>query len=126
MIYGRGSGVSVRPLMLAALQMLIGGLILTIWGVMVGELGRVAWTLTGMGGLLYLTIFGSCIAYGSYIWLIHQTTPARLATIAYVNPAIATLLGWWILDEALEGTQLAGMGIIILGVALVAIYGRAR
>jgi drug/metabolite transporter (DMT)-like permease len=86
----------------------------------------VRWTLAGIAGGLYLTIFGSLIAYGSYIWLIHQTTPARLATIAYVNPAIATILGWWVLDEVLTGTQLAGMAVIIVGVAMVAVYGRAE
>ncbi len=124
MIYGRAADISVRPLMLAALQMLIGGLMLTLWGVLDGQTARVNWTAAGVGGLLYLTIFGSCIAYGSYIWLIRQTTPARLATIAYVNPAIATILGWWLLGEALRGMQLAGMAVIIAGVALVAIYGR--
>lgn len=125
MIYGRNSGVAVRPLMLAALQMLVGGLVLVIIGVLAGETDRVAWTMAGLGGLLYLTVFGSCVAYGSYIWLIHQTTPARLATIAYVNPAIATILGWWLLGEALDGIQLAGMAVIIVGVAMVAVFGRA-
>jgi drug/metabolite transporter (DMT)-like permease len=126
MIYGRNSGISVRPLMLAALQMLVGGLVLTVIGLMAGEPHTARWTLAGIGGMLYLTIFGSCIAYGSYIWLIHQTTPARLSTIAYVNPAIATALGWWVLDEALTGVQLAGMAVTIAGVAMVAVYGRAR
>ncbi len=126
MIYGRNAGVAVRPLMLAGLQMLIGGGILTLLGVLSGELDVVRWTLVGIGGVLYLTVFGSLIAYGSYIWLIHQTTPARLATIAYVNPAIATVLGWWVLDEVLTGIQLAGMAVIIVGVAMVAVYGRAE
>ena len=125
MIYGRGAGVEVRPLMLAATQMLLGGVILTLWGVAVGELGRVRWTVVGVGGLLYLTVFGSCLAYGTYIWLIHQTTPARLATIAYVNPMVATVFGWWILGEALTGLQIAGMAIIIIGVAMVAAFGSA-
>jgi drug/metabolite transporter (DMT)-like permease len=88
-----------------------------------GETGRVSWSVTGIGGLLYLTVFGSCLTYATYIWLIHQTTPARLATIAYVNPAVATVLGWWLLDEALDGLQIAGMVIIILGVAMVALFG---
>jgi drug/metabolite transporter (DMT)-like permease len=126
MIYGRAADISVQPLMLAALQMLVGGSVLTLWGVLDGQTAHVQWTMAGVGGLVYLTIFGSCIAYGSYIWLIRQTTPARLATIAYVNPAIATVLGWWLLGEALRGIQLAGMAIIIVGVALVAVYGRGR
>ena len=126
MIYGRSTGIEVRPLMLAAMQMLLGGVILVLWGLASGEAARVHWTVAGVGGLIYLTVFGSCIAYATYIWLIHQTTPARLATIAYVNPAVATILGWWLLDEALDRAQIAGMIVIILGVAMVAAFGTGR
>jgi drug/metabolite transporter (DMT)-like permease len=126
MIYGRSTGIEVRPLMLAAMQMLLGGVLLVLWGLASGEAERVHWTVAGVGGLMYLTVFGSCIAYSTYIWLIHQTTPARLATIAYVNPAVATILGWWLLDEALDWAQIAGMIIIILGVAMVAALGTGR
>lgn len=125
MIYGRSADIGVQPLMLAATQMLLGGILLALWGVAAGETSRVAWSLAGVGGLLYLTVFGSCLAYATYIWLIHQTTPARLSTIAYVNPAVATVLGWWILDEVLTDLQIAGMAIIILGVAMVAAFGSA-
>lgn len=123
MIYGRSAGTEVRPLMLAAMQMLLGGILLALWGLAAGEADRVNWSIAGVGGLLYLTVFGSCLAYATYIWLIHQATPARLATIAYVNPAVATALGWWLLDEALNTVQIAGMTVIILGVAMVAVFG---
>ena len=80
--------------------------------------------MPGIGGLAYLTLFGSCLAYGSYVWLIGKTTPARLGTIAYVNPVIAALLGWWILDETLTAAQIAGAAIIVAGVMLVSIRSR--
>jgi drug/metabolite transporter (DMT)-like permease len=121
----RNANVTVKPLMFAACQMLIGGTLLALIGLANGELARWTWTLPGIGGLLYLTVFGSCLAYATYMWLITQTTPARLGTIAYVNPAIATLLGWWILDEALTGMQLAGMTIILASVTWVTISARA-
>jgi drug/metabolite transporter (DMT)-like permease len=54
------------------------------------------------------------------MWLIHNTTPARLATVAYVNPVVATVLGWYVLDETLVGVQLAGMAVILAGVVIVA------
>ena len=84
-----------------------------------GEMHRLSWTPDGLGALAYLTVFGSCVAYATYFWLIQHTTPDKLSTIAYVNPAIATLLGWSLLDEALSGLQLAGMAIILTGVVLV-------
>jgi drug/metabolite transporter (DMT)-like permease len=36
-----------------------------------------------------------------------------------VNPTIATLLGWAVLDERLTGAQIAGMLIVLVAVALV-------
>lgn len=119
-IYGRNAGLKLPPLIFAGSQMVIGGAILTVWGLLAGEADRVQWTPSGLIGLAYLTIFGSCLAYGTYMWLIHHTTPARLATVAYVNPVVATVLGWWILDETLQGPQLLGMAIILIGVVTVA------
>lgn len=119
-IYGRYAQLGLPPLIFAGCQMLVGGSILAAIGVASGEPARVEWTVAGLAGLAYLTIFGSCLAYGTYMWLIHHTTPARLATIAYVNPVVATVLGWWILDETLAGVQLLGMAVILAGVVIVA------
>lgn len=118
-IYSRSRDVAVAPLMMAGWQMLGGGLVLLALGIAAGELETVTWSRRGIGALVYLTVFGSCLAYVTFIWLINQTTPDKLATIAYVNPAIATVLGWWWLDEALAGTQFVGMLIIILSVFVV-------
>jgi drug/metabolite transporter (DMT)-like permease len=93
-------------------------------GIANGELSRWTWTLAGIGGMLYLTVFGSCLAYATYMWLINHTTPARLGTIAYVNPAIATGLGWWVLGESLTPLQLGGMAVILGSVAWVSISAR--
>ena len=124
-MYSRNSTVTMKPLMFVACQMLIGGTILASIGIADGQLAQWTWTLAGIGGLLYLTVFGSCIAYATYMWLINQTTPARLGTISYVNPAIATVLGWWVLGESLTGLQFGGMAVILASVAWVTISARA-
>lgn len=124
-IYGRNARLRISPLMFAGAQMLAGGLALTAIGLASGEWQRIRWTPAGIGGFLYLTAFGSCIAYGTFIWLINNATPARLGTIAYINPAIATLLGWWILDETLDTMQIVGMIVILFGVVVIARYGRS-
>jgi drug/metabolite transporter (DMT)-like permease len=43
----------------------------------------------------------------------------RVGTFAYVNPAVATVLGWAVLGESLGALQIAGMVVVLLGVALV-------
>jgi drug/metabolite transporter (DMT)-like permease len=123
-MYSRNSTVTMKPLMFTACQMLIGGVVLLAVGLPTGEAVRWTWTLAGIGGLLYLTVFGSCIAYATYMWLIKHTTPARLGTVAYVNPAIATLLGWWVLDESLTRCSWRH-GIILASVAWVTVSARA-
>jgi drug/metabolite transporter (DMT)-like permease len=118
-IYARNHPLELPTIMLAALQMLVGGSIMLAVSLAAGEVGRITWNATGIATLAYLAIVGSCLAYATYFWLIRNTTPDRLGTIAYVNPAIATVLGWLLLDEALSGTQITGMVIILAGVLLV-------
>lgn len=118
-IYSRTYPAHMSPIMFAGLQMLLGGLMLIGYGLLAGELPRWQWTFNGIAAMLYLTIFGSCIAYGTYVWLIQHTTPARLGTIAYVNPVVAVLLGWLVLDESLQGPRLAGAVVILVGVTMI-------
>jgi hypothetical protein len=99
--YRRNIRVATDPLMFAAMQMLLGGVLLTAIGLAAGELAHWQWSLPGIGAMLYLTLFGSCIAYAFYVWLIDRITPARLGATAYIVPTIAVVLGWVFLDEVL-------------------------
>ncbi|MHB8424853.1 MAG: EamA family transporter [Gammaproteobacteria bacterium] len=118
-IYGRSFNVSVSPLMLSAMLLFTGGLLLIILGVAAGEPAGWHWSVRGMGALAYLTVFGSCLAYSTYVWLMNHTTPDKLSTTAYVNPAIALVLGWVVLGEKVSGARLVGMLVILVGVMLV-------
>jgi drug/metabolite transporter (DMT)-like permease len=51
--------------------------------------------------------------------LLKHTPADRVGTFAYVNPAIATVLGWAVLGERLNHAQIAGTLIVLVGVALV-------
>ncbi|MGH8283686.1 MAG: EamA family transporter, partial [Gammaproteobacteria bacterium] len=118
-IYGRSFRVSVSPLMLSAMLLFTGGLLLVILGIAIGEPAHWRWSVRGIGALVYLTIFGSCLAYSTYVWLINHTTPDKLGTTAYVNPAIALVLGWVVLGETVTKLRLFGMLVILVGVILV-------
>lgn len=118
-VYARRYPVSNSPLMTAALQMLIAGAVMTMMGFAMGEQHRLRWELHSVLALAYLILFGSCIAYAAYVWLVHQVTPALLGTYAYVNPVVAVLLGWLILDETLTGVQIIGTLIIFVAVLMV-------
>ncbi len=118
-VWSRRAPVSCPPVMTAALQMLIAGVVMTAAGLALGEAARWTPTPESLAALAYLVLFGSCLAYGAYQWLVHEVPPARLGTYAYVNPAVAVVLGWWLLDEHLNATQVLGTVIILVGVLLV-------
>ncbi len=123
-IFGRRNPQQCAPLMTAALQMLVAGVLMAGIGFASGEHERWRWTAQSTWAWAYLTVLGSCIAYGAYYWLVHNVTPALLGTYAYVNPAIAVLLGAWLGAEHLSATQLVGTGVILGGVIAVTLGQR--
>lgn len=123
-IYGRRNPLSCPPLVTATFQMLIAGVLMGLIGLAAGEGERWRWTSQSWAAWAYLTVFGSCIAYGAYYWLVHNVTPAVLGTYAYVNPAVAVLLGCWLGGESLNKLQVIGTGVILVGVVLVTLSQR--
>lgn len=125
-IYMKRARPITPPLMFAGWQSFIAGVILCLMGIAAGEPPRWVWTPSALAALAYLIVFGSCLAFAVYIWLVHEVSPAVLGTYAYVNPLVAVVLGWWLLDEALGDVQIAGMVITLLGVVLVTLPARRR
>jgi drug/metabolite transporter (DMT)-like permease len=118
-VYIRNVHSKLDLLSFSAVQMLLGGVMMTGVGLAMGEAGKWTWSKPGLIAMAYLTIASSCLAYTAFAWLAKNTTPAMVGTYSYVNPAIAAILGWWFLDEQLGGNQLIGMAIMFAGVALV-------
>jgi len=59
-------------LLLSGMLLFCGGAFLTMIGVAIGEPAHWHWSVSGIGALVYLTVFGSCVAYSAYVWLIHH------------------------------------------------------
>ena len=118
-VYIRNTHSKLDLLPFSAMQMLLGGLMMLVLGLGLGEASRWVWSKPGLLAMAYLTILSSCIAYTAFSWLARNTTPAMVGTYSYVNPAIAAVLGWWFLHEKLGPHQLAGMAVMFAGVALV-------
>jgi drug/metabolite transporter (DMT)-like permease len=102
-----------------SVMMLLGAVCLAIAGVVAGEPTEWRWSGAGVAAILYLALFGSALAYTSYTWLLKRAPADRVGTFAYVNPAIATVLGWAVLGEALTGIQIVGVLVILGAVVLV-------
>ncbi len=76
--------------------------------------------------LLYLTVFGSLVAFGAYIYLLAHARPALAMSYAYVNPPIAVLLGVFLGGESLQPLTFAAMGVILVGVLFISLRPKSR
>jgi drug/metabolite transporter (DMT)-like permease len=118
-IYMRNHSVEVDLFALIGLQMLLGGMWMALAGLAVGELPLWHWSAAGAGALAFLVIFSCCFAYTAYGWLARHATPAQVGTYSYVNPAIASVAGYALLDERLSMLQVAGAVVILAGVLMI-------
>ncbi|MBA3551878.1 MAG: EamA family transporter [Actinobacteria bacterium] len=111
-----------RPLVATAMEMLAGGSMLMMLGVLTGELSEVHLdriSLASALGLGYLIVFGSLIAFSAYIWLLGNASTSLVSTYAYVNPVVAVFLGWSVLDEPIGARTLIAAGLILAAVVLI-------
>ncbi|MDH6254440.1 drug/metabolite transporter (DMT)-like permease [Chryseobacterium sp. H1D6B] len=69
-------------------------------------------------GVLFLVFFGSIAAYISYIWLLSVKPAALVSTHTYINPIVTVLAGWIIANQTINGSQLYGLSVILIGVLL--------
>jgi drug/metabolite transporter (DMT)-like permease len=122
-LYYRSIDTELDSLMFMALQMCMGGLMLLAVGIANGDAAHWSPNTAGLMSLLYLTFFSSCLAYTAYGWLSLNAAPALIGTYGYVNPAVASFLGWQFLHEHLSAVQLVGMVVIIAGVSILTLPG---
>lgn len=118
-VYSKHRPIASNPLMAAAFQMVIAGVIFIGIGVLADEAGRFHFSAAGFGAMAYLIVFGSIVGYGSYIYSLAKLPAAKVSLFAYVNPVIAVVLGWLILDERFDLYVVASAFLVLFGVLLV-------
>ncbi len=116
-IWSRGRDLP-SPFMAAAGQMLCGGVMMMIIALITGERMDMP-TPKALGAFAYLVVFGSIIGFTAYIWLLHNVRPALAGSYAYVNPAIAVVLGAWLAGERASTAELGAMLVILAGVVVI-------
>jgi drug/metabolite transporter (DMT)-like permease len=118
-VRGKHTLGGVPPLMSSALQMLCGGLVVTVAGLFLGELPRFHATPRTFAALAYLSLFGSVLAYTSYVYAARHLRTTNMSFYTYVNPVVAVILGWLVLHEQLTWVSVTAMAVILAGVAMV-------
>ncbi len=125
-LQGKSCNMPENPVTSTAAQMTGGGLTLVLSGLIIGERMTFAaemFTMRSMVAWGYLVVFGSFIAFSAFIWLMRNTTPARVTTYAYVNPVVAIYLGWALAGEEITSRILLASMLMITAVVIVIRFG---
>jgi len=127
-LYSVHARLPSSPALSMGMEMLSGGLMALLVGMLGGELGRIevsTITARSLLALTYLILFGSLVGFNAYMWLLRVCAPTWVSTYAFVNPVVAVFLGWALGGEPLATRTLMAALLIIVSVFFIT-FCRAR
>lgn len=74
------------------------------------------WTSKSISAMIYLSVFGSVLAFFAFHYALTKISPVKVSILAYINTIIAIFLGWLVLDEEISLKFIIAAVLIILGV----------
>jgi drug/metabolite transporter (DMT)-like permease len=117
--FTRRSASAASPLAASAVQMLLSGIMMTAIGTATGEWSRLAFSTRSANALIYLSLFGSIVAYSSYVYALKYLPLSLVSQYAYVNPIIAVIVGALFLNEPLSFRTVVAAVFVLSGIAVV-------
>jgi drug/metabolite transporter (DMT)-like permease len=118
-VWIKKQNVDTNPFVNAGLQMLFGGVFMLPISLAVDDLSNLYWSTNAFYAALYLVVFGSIIAYTCYSYAIRKLPMTIVSMYAYINPLVAVVLGWLVLDEVLNVRIVLAMCITVAGIYIV-------
>jgi drug/metabolite transporter (DMT)-like permease len=103
----------------AGLQMLFGGFWLLPLSFLFDDLSNVSWSSEAVYSLLYLILLGSIVAYTCYAYVLEKLSLTVISMYTYINPIVALIVGYLVLDEKINVKIISAILITIGGVYIV-------
>ncbi|HEY8936147.1 MAG TPA: EamA family transporter [Cyclobacteriaceae bacterium] len=116
-VYIKKKNQNTNPFLSAGLQMLFGGIFLIPMSLIFDDYSTIQWSSEVIGTLAYMILIGSVSAYACYSYAIKKLPMTIVSLYAYINPIVAVILGWLVLNEKLN--MRIGIAIIL---TIVGIY----
>lgn len=121
----KNSSLKIPVIQATALGMGYGALIMLILAIALGKEFTMDTSLPYLGSLVYLTIFGSIVAFSSYLTLISRIGPGKAAYAIVVVPVVAVTISTFLEDFNFTSLTALGMLLLLLGNVL-ALYKKER
>ena len=107
-VAARGVRGRAEPLALAAWQMLAGGAVLVLGG-LVGEGAPEATTPRELGLILLLAVVGSAVPFAMFYMALQRGPAAEVSAWFFLVPVVGVLMAWPLLGETPTAQLMAGM-----------------
>lgn len=104
--------------------MALGASCLLITSAAVESWTTVAWTLNNVAAILYLSLFGSVMAFSMYYHLIKRIDATAVSLQTLISPVVALALGRVFLHETVTPAGVIGIVTILLGVGVATLRSR--
>lgn len=121
-LYSKHRPVPESPLLVVSMQSLAGGAALWIAAVASGEFDALHFasvTTRSWMALIYLIVFGSGIGFTAYLYILKNSTAAKVSTYGFVNPVVALFLGWLLAAEPITARTVIAATVILTAVIVV-------
>ncbi|MBY0434955.1 MAG: EamA family transporter [Cyclobacteriaceae bacterium] len=118
-IWIKKKNTASNPFFNAGLQMLFGGLFLIPFSLLLDDYGRIQWNESVIYSLVYMSLVGSVAAYACYSYAIKKLPMTLVSLYAYINPIVAVLLGWLVLNEKLNLRIALAIVVTVAGIYIV-------
>lgn len=107
----------VSPLTFTAWQLTAGGVLLVpfAWGL---EPPLPPLSMGNGLGIAYLGLIGAALTYLLWFRGVARLEPSVVATLGFLSPLVAVLLGWMVLGQALTAMQVVGVVAVVGSIGL--------
>jgi len=118
-VYAKHQGAALDPMVTVAIQLSCGGIVLTAVSLAVEHEARWHWTGESAVALLFLSIFGSLLAFIGLYWLIKHIDVTIASMLSFITPIVALAIGTITLGEKIGVHTLFGIACIFGGIYFV-------
>ncbi len=106
-------GIAVAPA--NAIGMAYGALFLLAYSLWAGSPFEIDLSASYVGSLVFLSLFASAIAFGTYLTLVGRIGPENAAYATVLFPIVALALSTWVEGYQWQMRSLAGVILILIG-----------
>lgn len=116
-VYLRPRAAGVSAVLLNRDGLLLGAVLLALLAAIAEHDSEARWTRAAVFTVVYLAVFGTCLTFTLYFWVLRHLPVGSIAAMSYVTPVIALTLGAAV-GESYSLSTAAGTAVVLFGVAL--------